>query len=215
MSAPSLLAAEEVACCEEEKWARIPEWPHEASTCGRARSVDRLGDDGIWRLGALLPPQEDKRPGKGYLYYDLRDGNRRRRIPAAVAVLEAHDRPRPGPGWEASHLYGIRADNHLDGLAWETRAANLARIALHAAERTVTDDCGDLSQERHACHRSQVTGGGGAMCDCHGESVTGDSLHGTGSLPPFQSLSSHFTSVQPLVHTLRTSFRSLRNRQAA
>ncbi|HEY2262104.1 MAG TPA: hypothetical protein VGI96_05700, partial [Streptosporangiaceae bacterium] len=134
MSALSLLATEEVACCDDETWELIPDWPHEASTCGRVRSVDRLGGDGIWRLGAMLPQHPDGRPGKGYLYATLLDGKRRRKAHIAVLVLEAHRELRPGPGWEASHLYGTRTDNHLSGLAWETRAQNLARIGLHAAE---------------------------------------------------------------------------------
>jgi hypothetical protein len=208
LSAPSLLAADAAACCEDEAWKPLPGWPHEASTCGRVRSVDRLGGDGIWRLGAMLPRHPDTRPGKGYLYATLLDGKRRRKAHIAVLVLEAHRELRPGPGWEASHLYGIRTDNHLSGLAWETRAQNLARIGLHAA---VTDTCsvtGELSQA--AGHR-----GVRASASLSRASVTSARNAGTGSLPPFQSFSSHFTSVQPILHTLRTPFHSLRNRQAA
>jgi hypothetical protein len=211
LSALSLLATEEVACCDDETWELIPDWPHEASTCGRVRSVDRLGGDGIWRLGAMLPQHPDTRPGKGYLYATLLDGKRRRKAHIAVLVLEAHRELRPGPGWEASHLYGIRTDNHLSGLAWETRAQNLARIGLHAAERSVTDACRDLSQKRLTCHTPQVTGG----CDCQGGSVTSARLFGTGSFPPFQSPPSHLISVRPIFRTLRTPFHSLRNRKAA
>ena len=211
MSAPSLLAAEAPACCEDERWALVPDWPHEASTCGQVRSVDRLGPDGIWRLGALLPQQPDKRPGKGYLYVDLRDGARRRKAAVAVLVLEAHRELRPGAGWEASHLYGIRSDNHLDGLAWETRAANLARIALHAAERAVTTlgaETADTSQ-------------GGHFPSMARDAATRHSRYGVtprtapGLSPSIPISPSHSIPVQPLLHTLRTSFRSLRNRQAA
>jgi NUMOD4 motif len=215
LSALSLAAAEETACCDDEDWKPVPGWPHEASTCGRVRSVDRLGSDGIWRLGAMLPQHPDTRPGKGYLYATLLDGKRRRKAHVAVLVLEAHRRLRPGPGWEASHLCGIRTDNHLRRLAWETREQNLARIPLHAAEKAVTDTRAGLSQEGLACHRSQVTRGAVAVCDCHGGSVTSASSPGTGSLCPIPISPSVFTSVQPLVHTLRTLFRSLRIRQAA
>lgn len=131
MNAPSLLAAAPAVCCEDEKWELIPGWPYEASSCGRGRSIDRLGDDGIWRLGAILPPQPDKRPGKGYLYWDLRDGKRRRRVPVAVAVLEAHRKPRPGPGYEACHNDGVRTDNHLAKLRWDTKKANRADTEWH------------------------------------------------------------------------------------
>jgi hypothetical protein len=211
LSAPSLLAAEPAACCEDEIWKPLPGWPHEASTCGQIRSVDRPGGDGIWRLGAMLPQHPDGRPGKGYLYATLLDGKRRRKAHVAVLVLEAHREPRPGPGWEASHLCGIRTDNHLSGLAWETRAQNLARIGLHAAERAVTDTCsvtGELSQA--AGHR-----GVRASASLSRAPVTSARNPGTGSLPPFQSFPSRLISVQPILRTLRTPFHSLRNRQAA
>lgn len=211
MSALSLLAPAEVACCQDETWEPIPDWPHEASTCGRVRSVDRLGDDGIWRLGAPVPLQPDKRPGKGYLYATLLDGKRRRKAHVAVLVLEAHRRLRPGPDWEASHIYGIRTDNHLDGLEWETRAQNLARIKLHAAERAVT------AQGAETADTSQ----GSRFPSMARDAARRDSRYGVtpisapGLSPSIPISPSHSTPVQPILHTLRTSFRSLRNRQAA
>ncbi len=87
----------------------------------------------------MLPPHPDTRPGRATCTRPSSDGKRRRKAHVAVLVLEAHRGLRPGPGWEASHLYGIRTDNHLCRLAWETREQNLARIPLHAAERAVTD----------------------------------------------------------------------------
>ena len=209
MSAPSLLL-DAPACCDDETWKPIPDWPHEASSCGRARSIDRLGSDGIWRLGAMLPPQPDTRPGKGYLYYDLRDGKRRRRIPAAVAVLEAHRGTRP-EGCEACHNRGVRTDNHLTEIRWDTREANLADMAEHAALRAVTD------QAAMTVSLSQAAGHGGVrgLAGLALASVTGDVSQGTGSPRPFSSFSSVLTSVQPVSNALRTPFRSLRDRSAA
>lgn len=220
MNALSLLAAEDVACCEDETWAQIPDWPHEASTCGRVRSVDRLGDDGIWRLGGMLPPQLDKRPGKGYGYYDLRDGSRRRRIPAAVAVLEAHDKPRPGPEYEACHGNDIRTDNHRVNLAWDTKTANLAKMwearrQQRPLDDPVTSSAPQWSRRGQNGHKSQVREGSHVIAGSVTAVVTGDRSQGTGTSRPFQSFPSVLTSVQPLVHALRTSFRPLRNRQAA
>ena len=109
MTAPSLLARPAAvvwACCEDEDWKPIPDWPHEASSCGRIRSIDRLGADGVWRLGAILPQYPDRRKGKGYMYADLTDGKRRRKVHVAVAVLEAHRELKPGPGYEACHSGG-------------------------------------------------------------------------------------------------------------
>lgn len=203
MSAPS--------CCPDETWKPLPGWPHEISTCGRVHRIPWLDADGCLHLGGELARCPDKRKGKGYLYSTLRDGERRRKAHVAVLVLEAHDRLRPGDGWEASHLHGDRTDNHLCRLAWETREQNLARIAEHALIKAVTDGC----PEGLCCHSAQVNRGAVVSCLCHSRSVTGDCPHGTGSPPPFQSFSSHFTSVQPLIVSLRTSFRSLRVRQAA
>jgi hypothetical protein len=124
------------ACCDNEAWRGIPGWLyHEASTCGRIRSLDRLGDDGVWRLGSILPQHPDKRRGKGYLYVNLRDGGRFRRAAVAVVVLEAHRGPRPFPGWEACHNDGVRTDNHLAKLRWDSREGNLADQRRHALAR--------------------------------------------------------------------------------
>lgn len=209
MSVPSLLL-DAPACCEDEKWKLVPDWPHEASTCGRVRSTDRLGDDGIWRLGAFLPPQPDKRKGKGYLYVDLTDGKRRRRVAVAVVVLEAHRGLRP-PGCEACHNHGVRTDNHLSKLRWDTREANLADMAEHARLRTVTEDAAmTVPLSRPAGHS-----GVRVIRALSRAIVTGDAFQGTGSSRPFSSLSSLFTSVQPFPGTARTLSRSPRNRQAA
>ena len=64
---------------EPEIWKRVPDWPYEASSLGRVRSIDRCGADGIWRLGSITAQSPDKRKGKGYLYACLLDGDRRRR----------------------------------------------------------------------------------------------------------------------------------------
>lgn len=173
MTAPSLLEAAPTACCADEKWAAIPAWPHEASTCGRLRSITRRGDDGVWRLGQDLPLHLDKRPGKGYVYGVLRDGKRRRKVHVAAAVLEAHDELRPSPEHEASHANDIRTDNHRSNLSWETKAANLAKMwerRRRAAANLVTTPP-DLSQppgqrggggpcglSRPVCHRASSPG---------------------------------------------------------
>jgi hypothetical protein len=209
LSAPSLLL-DAPACCGNEDWKPLPDWPHEASTCGRVRSVDRLGDDGIWRLGSLLPPQPDKRPGKGYLYYDLRDGTRRRRIPAAVAVLEAHRGLRPS-GCEACHNHGIRTDNHLSEIRWDTREANLADMLEHARLRAVTDQAAVTVPLSQAAGHRGVRG----LADLSRAFVTSDDSQGTGRSPLPFNFPSQSSSVNPFLRTFRTPFQSLRNRKAA
>jgi len=137
LSAPSpVLLAGHPACCDDETWEPVPDWPHEASTCGQVRSLDRLGADGRLRLGQMLPQLPD---GGGYSYVVLLDGKRRRRVHVAVPGLGAHRGLKPAPGYEACHLYGIRADCHLDGLYWGTKKQNRDDRERHRREREAVE----------------------------------------------------------------------------
>lgn len=208
MSVPSIPELTAADCCADEEWKPIPGWPHhEASTCGRIRSIHRLDADGRLRLGAILPQHPDKRKGKGYLYVNLRDGKRHRRAAVAAVVLEAHRRLRPFPDWEACHGDGVRTDNHLANLRWDTRAANLADKRRHQEERAVTP----LPVTRH---KTQVRAGMASQRPSR-YGVTGDGLKGTVSPPPHSIFPSSPIPLKPLTCTLRTSFRSLRDRMAA
>ena len=211
MNAPSLLL-DAPACCDDETWELIPDWPHESSTCGRVRSIDRLGDDGIWRLGALLPQHPDARPGKGYVYVHLRDGERRRKAPVAVVVLEAHDKPRPGPEYEACHGNDIRTDNHRTNLGWDTRAANLAK--MWEARRLRTADTGTAPETPETCLRGRFPRMRKSALAVSAR-VQGNGSHGTVSPPSISISPSVPLPVQPNSRTLRTSFRSIRDRLAA
>lgn len=174
MNAPSLLVADPLGgCCEDEKWDPIPGWPHhEASSCGQVRMLDRLDAEGRLRLGGILPQFPDKRPGKGYLYVMLRDGARHRKAAVAVLVLEAHRKSRPGPGIEACHNDGVRTDNHLSKLRWDTREANLADMLRHREERSRTDGF-DGSE-----NRGEREEGRGASRADRGVTVTTDPSRG-------------------------------------
>lgn len=201
MSAPSILTfgVADQPCCEDETWKRIPDWPHhEASTCGRVRSTDRLDENGVWRLGAILPQHPDRRKGKGYLYAILRDGKRRRKVHVAVAVLEAHRGLKPGPRHEACHS-GPKTDNHLVKLRWDTKEANLAE--MWEARRLVTAQAG------HVTDRAFPQDGALRYPSRHG--VTGDGTPGTGRFPSFPRFPPHFTSLNPALRMLR-SIRSSR-----
>jgi hypothetical protein len=199
------------ACCGPERWYPIPGWPHEASTHGRIRRKHRLDAEGRWCLGGMVPQYIDKRPGKGYLYVTLLDGPRKRNAAVHVLVLEACAGRKPTSGHQGCHVNGIRTFNHRHNLYWGTSAQNRADRERHRHGRAVTDPVTKTpsvtpvaSQERRFPRIVRS-----------GRSVTSARLPGTGSFPPFQSPPSHFTSVQPILHTLRTPFHSLRNRQAA
>ena len=85
-----------------------------------------------------LPPYKDRRPGKGYLYVTLLDGQRRRNAAVHVLVLEAWRGPKPGRGYEGCHDNGVRTDNRLDNLSWGTRRQNRADRERHRQPRAVT-----------------------------------------------------------------------------
>jgi hypothetical protein len=85
----------------------------------------------------------------------------------------------------------------------------------HARLRAVTTLVTTMPQTGLSRHGSQVRRGeasSGAVVTGH---VTGDGPHGTGSFPIPHISPSHSPSVQPIRSTLRTSFRSLRDRLAA
>jgi hypothetical protein len=195
-------------CCAGERWEPVPGWPHEASSCGRVRSVHRVDQHGCLRLGQLLPQHPDKRKGKGYLYVNLRDGQRHRRAAVAVVVLEAHRGLRPA-GCEACHNHGVRTDNHLARIRWDTREANLADMRVHAAARAVTDTPAVTAGVSQTAGHRGVRGRVGLSR----VPVTGDRLKGTGRSRSFFTFPSVFTPVQPVPSPVRTS--PVRIRQAA
>jgi hypothetical protein len=194
------IAEETVACCAGERWGLFRDWPHEVSTCGRFRSIDRPGPGGVPRLGQLLPLQPDRRKGKGYLYAMLRDGGRRLKVPVAAAVLEVHDRPRPGRrrrgGWEfeACHANDVRDDNHLTNLSWGHWLDN--RAQMWTRRRSVTTRPGDITGGAFP------QDGGRAAPSRH--RVTGDGAHGTGRFPFRSSLPFIFLSVRSSLRSLRS-----------
>ena len=66
----------------------------------------------------------------GYLLVTLSVGGRRRTHRVHTLVLSAFVSPRP-PGLVACHLNGIRSDNRVENLRWDSQAGNLADRRAH------------------------------------------------------------------------------------
>jgi hypothetical protein len=183
-------------------WKPIPEWPtHETSTDGRVRRIPWLDAQGCLHLGGELAQSPDKRKGKGYLYATLRDGDRRRKAHVAVLVLEAHRELKPGPEYEACHGNGIRTDNRLCNLRWDTKEANLAQMWEERRERhqDAGSVAGGVFAQDGACRS--------AALQRHGRAAA----HGTGSPPIPHLFPSQSASVQPSPSTVGSPFRALRS----
>lgn len=87
-------------------------------------SISSVGDVYNNFSGKLLKLSKDK---DGYLYVELAG---RRKIKIHRAVLMTFVRM-PLPGEEGSHLNGIRTDNRLENLIWESRQENSDRRYEH------------------------------------------------------------------------------------
>ena len=101
-------------------WRPVPGWEgYEVSDDGRVRS---------WRMHGFAVGRRAVEPRvlapwlqEGYRRVHLCAGRRRRRSSAVGAlVLEAFSSPRPA-GHEARHRNRVKADDHLENLAWRPR----------------------------------------------------------------------------------------------
>jgi hypothetical protein len=188
---------------ERDEWADLPGWPHEVSEDGRVRRKPWRDADGCLHLGGEVAQCPDKRKGKGYLYATLRDGQRCRKAHVAVLVLEAHRGLKPGPEYEACHGNGIRTDNRLCNLRWDTKAANLAEMWEERRQRQADTDTAAETPE--TCPQARLPRRRDAALPVPAR-VRRNGPHGTGSTPSSSSFPSVSTSVQPL-RSLRTLFR--------
>ncbi|MFJ4997129.1 NUMOD4 motif-containing HNH endonuclease [Microbacterium sp. NPDC088619] len=104
---------------------------YEVSDQGNIRSLTRidphprLGE--VHRLGKRRSLIE---MGNGYMRVMLSSGGKKSQVSVHRVVLEAFVGPCP-PGMEACHANGIRGDNRLSNLRWDTRVSNAADRAQH------------------------------------------------------------------------------------
>lgn len=133
LDAAALLAGEE--------WRPVPFAPHyEVSNLGRLWAHPRRRASGTNYPGKLL--KAGTRP-KGYRYAQLTLANGVTRYWAIHRlVLEAFVGPCP-EGMETRHLNGVRNDNRLSNLRWDTHAENIADIKKHGHIRPMRGElCG-------------------------------------------------------------------------
>lgn len=102
----------------KEIWKDIPEYEklYQASDYGNIKAYLREGSH-----GKILKPEKIK---FGYLRVCLCKNKTRKRYLVHRLVLETFVGPCP-PGMECRHLNGIRTDNRLCNLKWDTRQNNI------------------------------------------------------------------------------------------
>lgn len=118
----------------EELWIPLAGWEgyYEVSTMGRARSIIRFGvlSTGGRRGygGGIIAPV--LKVSTGYFAFNLTRRGKRKQMSAHRAVLLSFVGP-PPDGHQGCHNNGIRTDNRLCNLRWDTVKNNHADKVLH------------------------------------------------------------------------------------
>lgn len=117
-----------------ELWLPVPNFEglYEVSNGGQCRSLDRLtfgrNDSTRTTRGRALRPRVN--PKNGYVQFVLSKDARSFYLYAHRMVLEAFVGPAPEE-MEACHGNGIRDDNRVENLRWDTRSNNHADKLAH------------------------------------------------------------------------------------
>lgn len=113
-----------------EQWRDIPGFNgiYQISDNGRIKRAIACATGGTY-AGRLMNPKIDR---FGYYRTCIRSPitGRAKCVRPHVAVLEAFIGPRP-KDYDASHLNGIKTDNRLENLCWETSSENHRRKFSH------------------------------------------------------------------------------------
>lgn len=142
-----------------EIWKPIPNFPgYEISNRGRVRSFWKRGQ-GTWNKIDI--PQRIRQPsieGRGYLQISLwKNGKNYCRLVHRL-VLFAFIGPRPS-GMEACHYDGIRTNNFLENLRWDTPANNGADTKRHGSQKGIKNPGAKLNDGQIIQIRELVTQG--------------------------------------------------------
>jgi hypothetical protein len=111
----------------EEKWALHHETGYEVSTLGQVRKPGKS-------------PRKTKSIGKNYTGVNIVHKGKHKTFYVHRLVLETFSGPAPSIFHEASHLNGVKSDNRLDNLVWETSQENAARRRLHGTSGAGADN---------------------------------------------------------------------------
>jgi hypothetical protein len=117
-----------------ERWLPIAgfEGVYEVSDLGRVRSFAKSSSGRIRKLSAN---------SQGYVTVDLWRGNVQDTRRLHRIVLETFVGPAP-EGTEGCHGNGVRLDNRLSNLRWDTRIENMADIGRHGTHNnTAKTEC--------------------------------------------------------------------------
>lgn len=116
-----------------ENWKAVPGYQgqYEVSDLGNVRSLDRILTNGHRRLGRVL--RTNRHHTNDYLSVQLCRGQENFRCGVHRLVLEAFIGP-PPQGYQAAHNNGIRTDNRLSNLRWDSIAANHADKERHGTK---------------------------------------------------------------------------------
>lgn len=128
------------------RWVAIPgfDGAYEVSTDGQIRRGTDCTKNGA-RKGFIKKHRVDH---LGYARVTCRRNGKSAIVSPHIAVLQAFVGPRP-LGHDASHLNGIKLDNRLENLAWETASANHLRKIEHGTiVRGEKHKCSKLTEEQ-------------------------------------------------------------------
>lgn len=119
----------------EEVWKDIPEFPgYEVSNRGRMRSYFQYLGYGRWEISNEPQRFMSQHPDrKGYLTIALVSNSGRYTLKVSRTVLLAFIGPCP-QGMESCHNDGVKSNNHLYNLRWDTPKNNCKDKKAHGTE---------------------------------------------------------------------------------
>jgi NUMOD4 motif len=132
-----------------ELWAAIPgyEGMYEASTFGRIKKLPRVWDCDGYMLKTVMGIVTQVMNQWGYVYVELADINKKRKKWFAHVLAAKTFIQNPGNKPTVNHKLGIKHDNRISELEWNTRSENQLhgyRLGLLKVNKTALGKKGSL-----------------------------------------------------------------------